>query len=137
MARLFAQEASRVNFLRINERRKLRQSRRRRGSRISLARSFSFAKIRSIAIAVNALEKALNSRVREKLLERLPSLRDKATRLPRNWREGLCFKNEESANKSSGGTMLLKVSNCPALLLSASLAAPNRREAVFHSGRPN
>lgn len=28
--------------------------------------------------------------------------------------------------------MLLKVANCPALLLSASLAASNRREAVFH-----
>lgn len=38
---------------------------------------------------------------------------------------------EESTNKSSGETMLLKVANCPALLLPGT--AGWAREAVFHS----
>ena len=44
------------------------------------------------------------------------------------------FEKEESTNKSSPETMLLKVANCPVLLLPAFVArlvASNRREPVF------
>lgn len=41
------------------------------------------------------------------------------------------WEREESTNKSSGETTLLKVANCPALLLPGT--AGWAREAVFHS----